>query len=80
MDSFSADLSWVFIKKFDHFLPMNFNNRALSSTLFNPLIDFGCSFSFRHKNTPLDDHIQRGKTVQLFYKRFDFFQNGLTLF
>lgn len=28
MDSSPADLSLFFIKKFDHFLPMIFNNRA----------------------------------------------------
>lgn len=41
----------------------------------DPLFNFRCSFSFRHKNTPLDNHIQRGKTVQLFYKRYDFISN-----
>lgn len=34
MDSSSADLSLVFIKKFDHFLPMLFNNRALIYRMF----------------------------------------------
>jgi len=42
--------------------------------LFNPLIDIRCSF-FRHKNAPLDNHIQRGKASQLFYKRRDFILN-----
>ncbi|WP_175560577.1 hypothetical protein [Paenibacillus sp. NAIST15-1] len=60
---------------------MNFKPRlifcptASSSTLFNPLINFRCSFSFRHKNTPLDNHIQRGKASQFFYKRRDFILN-----
>src|SRR5699024_11236464 len=46
-----------------------------SSTFFDPLIYFRCSFSFRHKNTPLDNHIQRGETSQLFYKHRDFVLN-----
>src|SRR5699024_2772874 len=45
------------------------------SSLFDPLIYFRCSFSFRHKNTPLDNHIQRGETSQLFYKHRDFVLN-----
>src|SRR5699024_8313781 len=48
---------------------------ASSSTFFDPLIYFRCSFSFRHKNTPLDNHIQRGETSQLFYKHRDFVLN-----
>src|SRR5699024_8653508 len=32
-------------------------------------------FLFATKNTPLDNHIQRGKTSQLFYKHRDFVLN-----
>ena len=34
MDSSPADLSLVFIKKFDHFLPTLFHNRALIYSIF----------------------------------------------
>ena len=33
------------------------------------------SFSMGHRNTPLDTHILRGKTVRLFYKWLNFIQN-----
>ena len=38
-----------------------------AKAIFNILLDI--------KNTPLDNHIQRGETVQLYSKRYDFISN-----
>lgn len=35
---------------------------------------FRCSFPFNYKNTPLDNLIQKGKTVQLFQNGSSFFK------
>lgn len=63
-------------------LKVRFNNKyvycypplLVSLSSFFYLFSLGV-FSFRHKNTPLDNHIQRGKTVQPIYKRYNFILN-----
>lgn len=51
------------------FLAMVYNlHQYLTSTFFNPLINFRCSLLFDIKNTPLNYHKQRGEASQLYFK------------